>query len=109
MLISFASCHYHCRGIDDFATPLLKVEHLCVDENVAKYFFGTIFYLTYFVWTNIIYLLNSTVLCFEIKSRDVSRQFERVSYMANELMKYEESNELYTKIVSLIKSRKTAI
>ena len=29
--------------------------------------------------------------------------------MANELMKYEESNELYSKIVSLIKSRKTAI
>ena len=29
--------------------------------------------------------------------------------MANELMKYEESNELYSKIVSLIKSRKIAI
>jgi hypothetical protein len=29
--------------------------------------------------------------------------------MANELMKYEESNELYSKIVSLIKSRKTTI
>ena len=32
-----------------------------------------------------------------------------MSTMADELMKYEESNSLYSKIVSLITSRKTAV
>jgi len=39
----------------------------------------------------------------------MSPQFERVIKMVDELMKYEESHELYSKIVALITSRKTAV
>jgi hypothetical protein len=39
----------------------------------------------------------------------MSPQFKGMSKMKNELMKYEESHDLYSKIVSLITSRKTAV
>ena len=42
-------------------------------------------------------------------SGDMSPQFERLNTMADELMKYEESNDLYSKIVSLITTRKIAV
>ncbi len=52
---------------------------------------------------------QNTLFCFSPKSGDASPQFERVPKMTDEIIKYEEADELYLKIVNLIKSRKTAI